>query len=250
MHFVDTAKYFSTDIESYLKRKENAYLKQLNEFISGNRKKEPEPKGWANSIVQKPLSECFKENCGYCGVRVLFNSEENEGDIDHFNPKSLVQSDIFKWSNYVWSCKTCNQQKKKDYFDTIFMIFDPTKRSDCALLDYNEGRYYVKTILDKLELKKQKHRLHITGIHTRINSQTNISDRKSLYISLKLRIESLIRHKKRYDIKITNKYDEEKNEFKEFCRNSSYKFLISEIFFIKLKNINGANILDNDVFQF
>lgn len=250
MHFVDTAKYLTEDIKNYLKTKEAAYQTQINEYNSGIRDKKPKPRGWANKIIQEPLSKCFKENCGYCGVRVLYNSEENEGDIDHFNPKSIIQSDIFNWSNYVWSCKVCNQQKKKDYYDSSLMIFDPTVKADCDLLDYNEGRYYVKVIKDKINFTKQQRRLEITEKHTRLNSHSNREKRVILFNTLKTLIESLIKHKQYKDIGLKNEYQNKREEFKKFCQHNSYKFLIIEVFFPRLKKIKGANILDDDVFQF
>lgn len=249
MHFVDTAKSITEDIKNYLEKKEVTYLKKVNEYNSGNLDKKPPPSGWANPIIQKPLSKCFKENCGYCGVRVLYNSEENEGDIDHFNPKSVDDNQVFKWTNYVWSCKVCNQHKKKDYYDNSLMIFDPTIKADCDLLDYNEGRYYIKAITDKPKFTKQKKRLEITEKHTRINTRINISDRKSLYCTLELRIENIIRQKKRYDIGFKNEYEDTKQEFKQYCQNSSFKFLILDVFIPKLKMIKGAGILDKDIFQ-
>ncbi len=231
MHFVDTEKHKTDKITNYLKKQGDNYKKRLVRNKAKNKK--AKPYGWANKIVQEPLSKCFKQNCGYCGTRVLYNKNENEGDIDHFNPKSKVESDIFLWSNYVWSCKVCNQNKKKDYYDVNLMILDPTNKTDCEKLAYNKGRYYIKPNIENfLNYKK---RLGITEEKTRINSDTNITDREILYDTLNDKIRILIEEKEEYDNDFPNIFEEKKAILIKLLKNSSFKFLIKDVFFPKLQ---------------
>lgn len=231
MHFVDTEKCKTSKITDYLKKQEDNYKERLTKNKADNKK--TTPYGWANKKVQEPLSKCFKQNCGYCGTRVLYNANENQGDIDHFNPKSKVQSDIFKWSNYVWSCKVCNQSKKKDYYDKYLMILDPTTKEDCNCLGFNEGNYYVKTKISNYN--EYKKRFDITEDKTLINSETNINDRQDLYQNLQYRIKELLEEKEDFNGNYPNNFVEKKDNLIEFIERQGFELLINEVFIPKLK---------------
>ncbi len=228
MHFVDTKKCKTSKITDYLKKQEDNYKKRLIKKKADN-KKTP-PYGWANKKVQEPLSKCFKQNCGYCGTRILYNTTENQGDIDHFNPKSKVKSDIFKWSNYIWSCKVCNQSKKKDYYDKDLMILDPTKETDCKCLEYNDGSYYVSK-----KKKSYEKRFDITDEKTLINSETNINDRRDLYQNLKYRVNELLEEKEDFDGNYPNNFVKKKGELEEYIKRQGFILLVKEIFIPKLQ---------------
>jgi CRISPR-associated protein Cas9/Csn1, subtype II/NMEMI len=54
--------------------------------------------------------------CMYCGQKIDLNdlSNNNKYDLDHIHPRSLKADDSLR-NNLVLVCKTCNQEKGKDY---------------------------------------------------------------------------------------------------------------------------------------
>ena len=50
------------------------------------------------------LSRAFSGLCAYC-------EERDNGEIDHFRPKSRFPELVYAWSNWVFSCHSCNQAK-------------------------------------------------------------------------------------------------------------------------------------------
>ncbi len=50
------------------------------------------------------LGLVFKNLCGYC-------EEACKGDVDHWQPKNLYPHRAYDWSNWVFACHFCNQQK-------------------------------------------------------------------------------------------------------------------------------------------
>ena len=73
-------------------------------------------KGWKNYLRSRPhddvrdkLRRIFRRKCAYCEavVRTI--------DIDHFYPKSRFPKRMFRWDNFLLTCKYCNQFKH-DHF--------------------------------------------------------------------------------------------------------------------------------------
>jgi uncharacterized protein (TIGR02646 family) len=54
--------------------------------------------------VASTLSGAFHGKCAYCE-----NIEAR--DIEHFYPKSRYPDRMFRWENFLWSCKNCNTEK-------------------------------------------------------------------------------------------------------------------------------------------
>lgn len=52
-----------------------------------------------------PLATLFHGLCGYC-------ERHCKGDVDHFRPKSRFPQLVYRWSNWVYSCPTCNSRHK------------------------------------------------------------------------------------------------------------------------------------------
>ncbi len=268
MHFVDTENCKTKEIENYLLKKKENYLKNLakNEKenlenkLSGKNKKEKKTtlSGWANKIIQEPLSKCFKENCGYCGKQVLYNKtkyeNENEGDVEHYIPKLKNNLLAFEWSNYIWSCKTCNQILKRDFFNYTYPLLNPTKEADCKCLQYEKGRYTIIEEIKDYDIYKK--RLETTEKDTRINYNTNIDQRKALYNSIDIRIESISRVQKELIFKdileqkrvneLENSYQEKIKELKDSLKYASYKFLIKEVFVEEFKEKYPDFVFDWD----
>ena len=50
------------------------------------------------------LNQAFGGVCGYC-------EEYDEGEVDHFRPKSRFPDLVYEWSNWIFACHNCNQAK-------------------------------------------------------------------------------------------------------------------------------------------
>lgn len=55
----------------------------------------------------------FNERCGYCGDHDFFRDTYYE--VDHFIPKDLAPNKENDYSNLVYSCRTCNNSKRKKW---------------------------------------------------------------------------------------------------------------------------------------
>ena len=54
------------------------------------------------------LRTVFSELCGYC-------EEETAGQVDHFRPVSKYPSLVYEWSNWVFACPDCNNEKSNKW---------------------------------------------------------------------------------------------------------------------------------------
>ena len=80
---------------------------------------------WLNEEVRKPLFELHQGKCCYCERK---REMKRESDVEHYRPKSAVTEDpnhpgywwlAYKWTNYLFSCKPCNQSHKKNHFPLL-----------------------------------------------------------------------------------------------------------------------------------
>lgn len=64
--------------------------------------------------VKRALSEHgpIDEACYYC-------ERDRYRDIEHIRPKIFFPGRAFRWSNYVFSCTICNQDRKRDHFAVV-----------------------------------------------------------------------------------------------------------------------------------
>lgn len=72
--------------------------------------------------ARKVLWEHHNHKCCYCERE---RDEKRESDLEHFRPKAGIQEDpahygywwlAYEWNNYLFSCKACNQEHKKNQF--------------------------------------------------------------------------------------------------------------------------------------
>lgn len=78
------------------------------------------------------LKEDFHSCCGYCGAYDGFGHASTYFEIDHFVPKDyLTRSEstisLCKYSNLVYSCRSCNNNKTKHWpsqRDDVYVIRD------------------------------------------------------------------------------------------------------------------------------
>ena len=74
-------------------------------------KKTPDfPPVWrSEKSVRKALKEMTAGHCAYCQSQT---SAAYQGEVEHFQPKSLFPTLAYEWDNYFFSCKLCNGPKK------------------------------------------------------------------------------------------------------------------------------------------
>lgn len=92
------------------------------------------------------LKEDFFSHCGYCGAYDGFGYTKTYFEIDHFVPKDfLIKSkskiSLSKYSNLVYSCRFCNNNKTKHW---------PSQKDDI----YNDGN---EGFIDPCDLDYEKH---------------------------------------------------------------------------------------------
>lgn len=75
--------------------------------------------------TKKTLKKYQNGKCCFCERRRDANAE---GDVEHFRPKLRVIENpahfgywwlAYEWSNYLFSCKACNSDYKKDHFPLL-----------------------------------------------------------------------------------------------------------------------------------
>jgi uncharacterized protein (TIGR02646 family) len=75
--------------------------------------------------ARKTLWEHQNHKCCYCERE---REEKRESDLEHFRPKARVQEEAthfgywwlaYRWENYLFSCKPCNQGHKKNQFPLL-----------------------------------------------------------------------------------------------------------------------------------
>jgi len=68
--------------------------------------KKPHDARWRG--FQPELRAAFLGLCAYC-------EDFCKGEVDHFRPKSRFPELVYKWSNWVFACHTCNEAKQEKW---------------------------------------------------------------------------------------------------------------------------------------
>ena len=68
--------------------------------------KKPSDACWRD--FQPALSAAFFCLCAYC-------EQVCKGEVDHLRPKSRFPKLVYRWSNWVHACHTCNQKKQEKW---------------------------------------------------------------------------------------------------------------------------------------
>lgn len=81
---------------------------------------------WLSDDVRLALWRHHKQKCCYCE---RYRDPKREPDIEHFRPKAEVSEEgprslgywwlAYRWSNLFFSCRTCNQEYKKNHFPLL-----------------------------------------------------------------------------------------------------------------------------------
>jgi len=78
------------------------------------------PSHW--SVARDALFTMHHGKCCYCERK---RDKAREPDVEHYRPKGGVTEDkmhpgywwlAYKWENLFWSCKSCNEDKKRNFF--------------------------------------------------------------------------------------------------------------------------------------
>jgi uncharacterized protein (TIGR02646 family) len=127
------------------------YLKKRDENGDIIREKKPSDDHWTKDKIRKILISDFKNNCGYCGCsrptpRSSTKKETSpRGHVDHYRAKAIYPHLTYKWSNYIWSCESCNVEKG-EFDDPNYPILNPCQLTDCTLLEFkiDSGKYCLR----------------------------------------------------------------------------------------------------------
>lgn len=80
---------------------------------------------WLHDDVRGPLWDIHHRKCCFCERQ---RDMKRESDIEHYRPKSLIEGAddhpgywwlAYDWTNLLFSCKTCNQTYKKNFFPLL-----------------------------------------------------------------------------------------------------------------------------------
>ena len=83
------------------------------------------PAYWRNDDVREPLWSIHHGKCCYCERK---REIKRESDIEHYRPKSEVAGEdnhpgywwlAYEWTNYLYSCKPCNESFKRNFFPLL-----------------------------------------------------------------------------------------------------------------------------------
>ena len=150
--------------------------------------KKPSDGHWRNDLIRIPLIQFFYNSCGYCGTAIptSIRLDIGKGDVDHFLPKNIFPENTYEWENYIWSCKSCNQEKSA-FYDNEYPLLNPCCKNDCSRLSFlkNTGQYVLNDKI-KNDYYWQK-RLKYTEKRTMINS-SDICDARKREFSLILQV--------------------------------------------------------------
>ena len=71
--------------------------------------------GGARRRIRDALFEDFGSVCAYCECQCewpnSYRNSQNQETIDHFRPLSRFPALAYDWSNWVFSCRRCNENK-------------------------------------------------------------------------------------------------------------------------------------------
>jgi uncharacterized protein (TIGR02646 family) len=162
----------------------------------------PEDNHWLKDEIRLPLIDDFHNNCGYCGDSI--STPENDtpqkkvipkGDVEHFLPKAIYPEQVYEWTNYIWSCKECNQLKANKETQKSYNpnYLNPCHQDDCEKLIFNEdtGRYVLQD--DFANDDWWQERLRNSELKTMLNSEQICAKRQLKIGSLRRNFESIAR---------------------------------------------------------
>ena len=115
------------------------------------------------------LSDRFFGKCGYCERRC--DGPANSPTVDHFRPKSKFPKLTYEWTNWIFSCKRCNEEKGNLWPDSGFV--DPCaepldeRPESYFSLDLETGEIVVKPDLPAAAKHKAQNTIDCINLNAR-----------------------------------------------------------------------------------
>lgn len=97
-------------------------------FYAGGEGERPTDHAW--QTFRDDLKSVFHGLCAYC-------EQVDPGEVEHFRPKSRFPEKVYVWSNWLFSCHSCNQAKREKWPDEGYI--DP-----CATISYDRPEHYFE----------------------------------------------------------------------------------------------------------
>lgn len=157
--------------------------------------------------VKTALKDMYEGLCCYCESPIGIQTYER---IEHLKPKSLFNSECFNWENLHFACEVCNTSYKKDNWDPINPILDPTKDNISLHLaiDLNTGE--IVSINNSA-------RALTTIEHTGLNREDLVERRNSIILKMKKLLAQSVKN---------DGLEEFKSVVKALSEDMGYKLLL------------------------
>jgi len=214
------------------------------------KKKKPSDSHWTKNEIRNILIKDFKNNCGYCGCsRPTPHSSDDErtssrGHVDHYRAKAIYPELTYEWTNYIWSCESCNVEKG-EFNDPKHPILNPCSFDDCHLLTFiiDTGEYCLSknNPLDHERFLNTDRLTMVNANEIIVRRRNRVKNLKSLFktTSIMLTIVEVKVMKSLIKDNILNiKNDLEDMEF--------YFLIKKEYILLRAKYPNVASLIDND----
>ena len=101
------------EIPGYAQRYTQGWIDYQNSKDQTGRPSLPEPKDHEWSYHSETLGNRSSGNCWYC-ERQCQAVGGWAPTVDHFKPRSRFPHLTYTWSNWIFSCRRCNEDNKKD----------------------------------------------------------------------------------------------------------------------------------------
>ena len=117
------------------------------------------------------LSDRFFGKCGYCETRCQANYPTKAPTTDHFRPLNKFPELAYVWSNWVFSCWRCNQEKgnlwpDSEYVDPCAVPFDERPEAYFEV-DVRTGDVIAKAELTESGKRKAQNTIDDLGLNAR-----------------------------------------------------------------------------------
>lgn len=221
--------------------------------IKIERPKKPTDSHWLKDGIRLLLIKDFHNNCGYCGeslptphgIAEQDTELASKGDVDHLLPKAFYPELVYEWTNYIWSCKPCNQLKK-EFHSVNYPLLHPCCKEDCSKAVFIEdtGRYDLLNIVANDDNWKQ--RLKNSELKTMLNADEICQKRRLKISMLRQRFTSVVEYLNMiHQLKsthpdITNSLQEQTDntitEILEIISSPDFYYLLQEQYQLLLQN--------------
>ena len=118
------------------------------------------------------------ERCSFCGK--IISDFDDEMTIEHIKLKSKFPRYIFKWSNLLCSCITCNRKRSTNDEDPLKYL-DPTRIDVERYFEFSSnGEVLASSCLTEEEKEQSNHMIELY----KLNRSNLVSKRKKFFLDL------------------------------------------------------------------